>query len=89
MVEDIGPVAVGMGGESTGPRASFKANPPNSYEAQVELEVCRAWWTVVWPVCRGFRSRNAESHRQFKRRRAMSNDDGPAENARAHCQSRV
>jgi hypothetical protein len=37
MVEDIGPVAVGMGGESTDPRASFKANLANSYQAQVEL----------------------------------------------------
>jgi hypothetical protein len=37
MVEDIGPVAVGMGGESTHPRVAFKANAKNSYEAQVEL----------------------------------------------------
>jgi hypothetical protein len=37
MVEDIGPVAVGMGGESTDPSAPFKANAPNSHEAQVEL----------------------------------------------------
>jgi hypothetical protein len=37
MVEDIGPVAVGMGGESTHPGAPFKTNPMNSYEAQVEL----------------------------------------------------
>jgi hypothetical protein len=37
MVEDIGPVAVGIGGESTDPRAAFKANPANSHEAQVEL----------------------------------------------------
>jgi hypothetical protein len=37
MVEDIGPVAVGMGGESTDPGAPFKSNPMNSYEAQVEL----------------------------------------------------
>jgi hypothetical protein len=37
MVEDIGPVAVGMGGESTDPRTPFKANLANSYQAQVEL----------------------------------------------------
>jgi hypothetical protein len=37
MVEDLGPVAVGMGGESTDPRAPFKANVTNSHEAQVEL----------------------------------------------------
>jgi hypothetical protein len=37
MVEDVGPVAVGMGGESTDPSAAFKAKPANSHEAQVEL----------------------------------------------------
>jgi hypothetical protein len=37
MVEDIGPVAVGMGGESTDPSAPFKVNSVNSYKAQVEL----------------------------------------------------
>jgi hypothetical protein len=37
MVEDIVPVAVGMGGESTHPGAPFKTNPVNSHEAQVEL----------------------------------------------------
>jgi hypothetical protein len=37
MVEDIGPVAVGMGGESTHPSAPFKTKPMNSHEAQVEL----------------------------------------------------
>ena len=43
-----------MGGESTHPGAPFKANPKNSYQAQVELQVCRGWWMVVWPVCRDF-----------------------------------
>jgi hypothetical protein len=37
MVEDIGPVAVGMGGESTHPGAPFKTKAANSHEAQVEL----------------------------------------------------
>jgi len=54
MVENIGPVAVGIGGESTDPSVPFKANAMNSHEAQVELQVCRAWWMVVWPVCRDF-----------------------------------
>ena len=37
IVEDIGPVAVGMGGESTDPSARFKTNLVNSHKAQVEL----------------------------------------------------
>jgi hypothetical protein len=54
MVGDIGPEAVGMGGESTDPSVPFKANAMNSRKAKVELYVCRAWWMVVWPVCRDF-----------------------------------
>jgi len=36
-VEEIAPVAVDMGGESTHPRAAIKTKAPNSSEAQVEV----------------------------------------------------
>jgi hypothetical protein len=76
MVEDIGPVAVGMGGESTGPGAPFKTNLPNSYEAQVELYLCRGWWMVGGRFCRGFPNAQPDRCRHSGQARSPSGEHG-------------
>src|SRR2546423_13811402 len=46
-------VAVVMGGESTHQRDAIKAKSPNSPVPQVEVEYCRACWTVSHRPLRG------------------------------------
>src|SRR2546423_15223311 len=46
-------VAVVMGGESTHQRDAIKAKSPNSPVPQVEVEYCRACWTVSHRPHRG------------------------------------
>ena len=56
MVEDIGPVAVGMGGESTHPRAPFKAKPRIHMKLKLSFRYVEdGGWCVA--VCRDFRLR--------------------------------
>ncbi len=52
--EDVVPVAVTMGGESTHQRATFKTKCANSPVPQLEVEQYRGCWTVGDRVCRGF-----------------------------------
>jgi hypothetical protein len=54
--EDVVLVAVAMGGESTHTKAAIKAKSPNSSEAQLEVQACRAFWMVSGRVCGGFTS---------------------------------
>jgi hypothetical protein len=43
---DVVLVAVAMGGESTHTKTAIKAKSANSSEAQLEVQACRALWTV-------------------------------------------
>src|ERR1700756_2389375 len=47
LLEDVVPVAVDMGGESTHPRAAIKTKSRNSSLPQAEVEMNRGCWTVA------------------------------------------
>jgi hypothetical protein len=53
-LEDVVPVAVAMGGESTHHDTTIKTKSSNSSEAQPEVQAYRASWTVAGRVCGGF-----------------------------------
>src|ERR1700704_1556083 len=51
---DVVLVAVAMGGESTHTKTAIKTKSANSSEAQLEVQACRALWTVWGAVCTPF-----------------------------------